>query len=713
MDFNGGSGAAEEGVHRENPHTPCAPLTPLSPPPMTPTSPNATAMAEQQWQPHFSPRPSSPPLGGQMRTVDEPHRSSRTAGANAGRQYFYTSPSPTETDQVRAADGLHRTWLPTTPPMSAGACAPSSTDYGASPSTTLVHRSSGAVQPITRRNGETACDGNIHGSDEKHNCNGGRPLRDEGSGADNLHGTLAVRLTAEEEQAARLRAYDEMVISTAVVNDEGGADGLLVTDGCDFVADTLHTILPTGVTRWFSNSVNAVAHTSSHMVPDGVRSAANTVSSTVGVGAQHIGDAIGRVPDLVVDAIPAAVMSDDMKHLLFTDFSNTFRSFFHTNILSMPFVFRQAGLVGGLLLHGFVALTSEYATEAYFGAKNQMKGAHRVVVYGDVPLMIWGKWYPMINVFYGVIHLVGFIAFSSSNAVVLLGAMGIKGDSAQALGFILPSAIALPLVLMKSARSQKSLAIMSNTLVLSSVVLMCVDFTYKPQPPMKLWPYSPSDFFVALGVEVYAFTGIGSAITVERAMAPQRYLKLLRVSVAITWALLMIFGLNGFIAYGSHTCSVMTVSLKAGPLQTAVSVLLFLASLTIIPQHTFPLCELSDRWFLGITWLTHYWDMKPNLLRIAYLILSVCVAVTVPYYGLVLSISGSLGCGIVGLVVPAALDYVRRERWALRKGRTLRSWEYILVFGLGLYGVVVVIIGFVSGSYQLWKTIHTISPDSC
>ncbi|CBZ24891.1 hypothetical protein, unknown function [Leishmania mexicana MHOM/GT/2001/U1103] len=699
MRFNGNSGAAAEGGHRTSPQIFSPPLTPLSSPPMTPTCPNATAVAEQEWQPRYSLRPSSLPLGDFTRAMDETDRSSRAPGASAGQRYCHTS-SLKETEQGEAADGLHRTWITTPQPKSPGELAPNGTGDHTNPSTTLCHRSSGAVQSGSNRDREAA------------HCSGGRPLRDECSGANSVHHAHALRLTAEEEQAARLRAYNEMVAGAAVGNDAGDVDGVIAANSRDFVSDTLHTILPTGVTQWFSRSVNAVSHTSSNMIPDAVKSAASTVSSTVGVGAQQIGDAIDRLPDLVVDAIPPTVMSDDLKQL-FTDFSNTFRSFFHTNILSMPFVFRQAGLIGGIALLSSVAITSEYATEAYFGAKNQMRNAHKVVLYGEVPLMIWGKWYPMINLFYGVIHLVGFIAFSSSNAVVLLGAMGMKGGSAQALGLILPSLIALPLVLMKNARSQQPLAIMSNTLVLNSVILMCVDFTYKPQLPMKLWPNSPSEFFVALGVTVYAFTGIGSTITVERVMAPQRYLKLLRVSVAISWALLMAFGLSGFIAYGSHTCSVMTVSLKPGPLRAAASALLFFASLTIIPQNTFPLCELSDRQLLGITRLTHYWDVKPNLLRISYLILSASAAFTVPYYGLVLSISGSLGCGIVGLVVPAALDYVRRERWALRKGRTLRFWEYILVFGLGFYGCVVVVIGVVSGSYQLWKNIQTRSPDSC
>jgi amino acid permease len=520
-------------------------------------------------------------------------------------------------------------------------------------------------------------------------------------------------LSAEERQAARLRAYSEMLDPDGTTAGDGGGGAHEAGSKRGFFTDTLETLLPDRVTRWFSRSVDVVAQQSSTVVPNGVKRVASAAANTIGSGAQHIGDAIEQMPGMVVNAIPTAIMSNEVKQLLFTDFSNTFRSFFHTNILSMPFIIRQAGLVGGIFLLTFVAITSEYATEAYFGAKNQMKNAHKVIVYGDVPKMVWGRWYPMINIFYGVTHLIGFIAFSASNSVVLLGAMGMHGGGARALGLIIPSLIALPLVLMKNAHSQEPLSIMSNLLVFTAVILMFVDFPYKPTPPIKLWPSSATEFFVAMGVSVYAFTGIGSCIPVERVMPARRYRKLLRASVAIAYSILLAFGISGFLSYGDHTCSVMTVSLQKGALRTAVSALLFFASIMIIPQQTFPLCELSDRRLLGITGLTTYWDLKPNIMRIMYLVVSAFAAFIIPYYGLLLSISGALGCGIVGLVIPAALDYVRRERKGLHHGRTMRFWEYVVVFGLGFYGCVVVVIGVVSGSYQLWISIQTESTDTC
>ncbi|KAG5509693.1 hypothetical protein GH5_05551 [Leishmania sp. Ghana 2012 LV757] len=730
MHSNGNNCAAAEGSDHASPASPrlaisSFPSPPLPPPPTassmpptvllhtsTPTERCAAAEAEQEEQLLYSLHPSSPPLGHLTRATYETDSSPSAYGANAARRYFCTSPL-NETGQDKVTSRFFHA-LRTTP-QSTSACDPTirGAHDCACPSDPPRRGDSGTVQPTTNSDRVASNYRSNDSNDEDGNYSTGLPRGDEGNTDSGLYCTAAVQLTAEEEQVARLHAYDQMIGGWGSGAEAEGADGANTGNRRNFASDTLDTILPTTITRWFSRSAETVAQTSSSAVPDSVKNAASTMASTIGVGAQQLGDAIDKLPDLMVKSIPSAVMSDDVKRLLFTDFSNTFRSFFHTNILSMPFVFRQAGLVGGIVLLTVVAVTSEYATEAYFGAKNQMKNAHTVVVYGDVPLMMWGGWYPTINVLYGITHLIGFIAFSASNAAVLLGAMGMKGGGARALGLIAPSLIALPLVLMKSARSQQPLAILSNTLVLASVLFMCLDFSYKPKPPIKLWASTPSEHFVALGVTVYAFTGIGSAITVERVMTPRRYRRLLRVSVATAWALLMAFGLSGFLSYGNQTCSVMTVSLHDGPLRVAASALLFCASTTIIPQNTFPLCELSDRQALGITRLTHYWDLKPNLLRIGCLILCALAAFILPYYGLLLSITGSLGCGIVGLVVPAALDYVRRARWALRKGRMLRLWEYFVVFGLGFYGCVVVVIGVASGSYELWKSIQTNSPGSC
>ncbi|CAD2220331.1 Transmembrane amino acid transporter protein, putative [Angomonas deanei] len=441
---------------------------------------------------------------------------------------------------------------------------------------------------------------------------------------------------------------------------------------------------------------------------------AGRASSAIGHGVEAISGAIDAVPELFVKVIPDSIISEDKKRLIFVDFSNTMRSFFHTNVLSMPYVLHEAGLVGGIMLLIFVAFTSEYATEAYFGVKNQMRNAHKVVLFGDVPRMIWGDWYPMLNVFYGITHLIGFLAFAASNSRVLLAAMGLTGGGAMAVSLIVPSVIALPLVFMKREIHQQPLSIISNLLVLVSVIMMLSYFPYSSKAVgLRLWPKSATNFFGALGVAVYAFTGIGSCVPIERSMSPRRYVVLLRVAVGLAWSLLLFFGLCGYISYGTKTCSVMTVSLQPGGMKTAVSAILFVASLAIIPQQTFPLAELCDRLVLGATRAATYYDWKANVLRLSLLVVSIFAAWIVPYYGLMLAISGSFGCGIIGIVVPAGLDYVRRRRWGLLENRYLHWWEYIIIFGLGGYGCIVVVVGVSFGMYKMWITIQTNSSDGC
>ncbi|KAH9597896.1 hypothetical protein LSM04_005412 [Trypanosoma melophagium] len=100
-------------------------------------------------------------------------------------------------------------------------------------------------------------------------------------------------------------------------------------------------------------------------------------------------------------------------------------------------------------------------------------------------------------------------------------------------------------------------------------------------------------------------------------------------------------------------------------------------------------------------------------MRLATLAGCALVAYVVHYYGLVLAIAGAFGCGIVGIIVPAALDYVRRRRTALHEGRMLYWWEYAICFSIRIFGVFVVVVGVAFGMYNLWINIQTESIETC
>lgn len=500
------------------------------------------------------------------------------------------------------------------------------------------------------------------------------------------------RLRDEEDQRARLEAYD----------DQGGD-----MKGVEGFKDAFNTAPVKAVTNVVSKGFDIADKTFNLVaenIPKPLADVANFAGDNVKLLASTTGKMIESAPDMMINAIPEKLMSSETKKLVFVDFSNTIRSFFHTNILTLPFVFAQTGVATGLVLTSIVACFSLYATETFFQAKYQLTDHSRVVVYGDVPRMAFGDWYPMLNIFYGVIHLISFQAFAARNMQVLLKQMGFSGDS-YLLGLLIPGILAAPLVLMKQAPMQRPLSIVSNTLVFVACVTLVSVFPYS-QKSTTVASTSPNQVAIAIGVIVYAFTGIGSAVPVERTMEPQQYIKLLRVAVVVSFILLIGFGLAGYMSFGPKTCAVITASLPSGPAKTFTSVMLFIASIAIIPQQVFPFAEVMDRRLLGLKKIPEYWDREPNMARLGAMAGCAAVAYLIPFYGLILSIGGALACGLLGLIIPAGLDYMRRKKMAIRHKRRLQWWEYAIVIVMGGFGIAALLIGVFFSLFDMWQKIQ-------
>lgn len=506
------------------------------------------------------------------------------------------------------------------------------------------------------------------------------------------------QLTENEEQLARLHAYDEMGDTTGMDLLKKSRDVFVPS----IVSKSVGTMVGT-VGNVFNKMENAVDKVMDH-IPRPVTDLAHFAGDNVKLLAATTAYAIDKAPDVLVNAIPDFIMNKETKKLLFVDFNNTLRSFFHTNILAMPYVFNETGLVTGLLLVTFVASCSLYATETFMRSKNQLLEYKKVMVYGDVPRLTFGDWYPSINIFYGVIHLISFQTFSAKNMQVLFKAMGIPGDSFL-LGLIIPCGLAVPLVFMKEAKHQRPLSVISNFVIFLCVVMMFSTFPYTAASDTVL-STSGRKLIVALGVVVYAFTGIGSAVPVERTMDPILYIKLLRVSVGVSFVALVAFGLAGYLSFGQNTCSVIILALEPGGTKTAISALMFVASIAIIPQQVFPFAEVIDRRLLGLRTVPDYYAREPNLARLATIAGCALVSYLIPFYGLILSIGGSVACSILGLLVPALLDYSRRRRNAITEKRGMRPHEYIMILSMVCFGLFTLFGGVLFALYDMWFTLQ-------
>ena len=521
----------------------------------------------------------------------------------------------------------------------------------------------------------------------------------------------ADRSTAASAVAASVPA------GLVVISDAGGyvpaealpGGGVEVNKAAPYekIKDGLKDVVPDVVQNAFSKVTNIAGKSRAAIaeaMPQQVTVAASAMGRGVAKGAATAGALINNAGDRILDGIPDAVMSKELKTLIFTDFNNTIRCFLHTNVLAFPYIVSEAGLLGGVILTVCLSLVCEHTTELFLLAKNSLPNRNNMFVYGEVPRGIWGQWYPTVNVFHGVIHLLSFVVFAGHNFQVITGQFVDPADS-YFWGMVIPLLIAAPFLIIKDATHLRPLATVANFAMLIALCLLIgaisseqpadpseIDFYPKTQVAVPQQVTSgtiatvTSLFYVdtakqrwavALGLLVYALSGIGGVITVERTMVdrPGLYIRLLRTAFAVTLLVLLGFGISGYYSSGRGTCAVYTLSLDPGPLRNTISVVLFVASICIIPQQLFPFAEVIDRRFLGLKGQLPYFTTTPNVVRLLVVAACAIVGYNVPFYGLICAFGGALGCGLLQLMVPSAMEVTLVVRQVEATNSSLLSQE--------------------------------------
>ena len=507
-----------------------------------------------------------------------------------------------------------------------------------------------------------------------------------------------------------------------------------------FVSRGVSKVTPQFVKTGVSSAINvteSVLHSTVDATKNAAEKTASAVPQPIGKAVHATTEAVGNVmnfaangvtsiasttanileacPDMMINFIPDSFMSKETKHLVFVDFNNTLHSFFHTNLLSMPYLFNEAGLVMGIVITIFVAIISELAVETFYRVKYKFitdPKKQKVWVYGDLPRMMWGDWYPTLNILHGLLHLIGFQVYAAGNfKVVLRESFGYTdATGVKMLSCIVPSMCALPLIFLKQCKHQRPLAITSNFLTFLAAGILLFNFNWNTVAgDVDYFSESYDRLGVALGVAVYIFSGIGSTLPVERTMDPLMYISLLRKAVIGSSVVLLLFGIVGYLSYGEGTCSIIVLSLPDSPQKSAVALILFFASIAIIPLQTFPFTELIDRRFLGLRSIPPYGHWKANGQRFFVLCFGGAVAYFVPFYGLISAVGGSFTCVILSLIVPFALDYTLNGGFT--KG--FLNWPFARLAIIGGFGVFVLIVSLSATFYDIAVKITSTSTHVC
>ncbi|GLJ23089.1 hypothetical protein SUGI_0435880 [Cryptomeria japonica] len=208
--------------------------------------------------------------------------------------------------------------------------------------------------------------------------------------------------------------------------------------------------------------------------------------------------------------------------------------------------------------------------------------------------------------------------------------------------------------------------------------------------------------FVA-GVAVFCFEGFSMTLSLETSMRePQRFGSVLGCAFFFLATVYTGFGLIGYLAYGSETQDIITLNLPNDWSTVAVKVGLCTALLFTFPVMMHPVHEMFEMklmkssWFQKLSYSFSWMQMVLlKILRAGTVVILAVLALSVPGFGIFVSLVGSTVCALLAFVFPA-LIHLKTFKGSLNSAQKALDMA-ILTFGTvfavyGTYSTFVVVI---------------------
>eukprot|EP00052_Salpingoeca_macrocollata_P021965 m.189409 g.189409 ORF g.189409 m.189409 type:complete len:455 (+) comp21672_c0_seq4:984-2348(+) len=202
---------------------------------------------------------------------------------------------------------------------------------------------------------------------------------------------------------------------------------------------------------------------------------------------------------------------------------------------------------------------------------------------------------------------------------------------------------------------------------------------------------------IFFGNAVYSVEIIGLVLPMENSMArPSRVNRVLYVGMAIVAVVYVLFGLLGYLVYGSATQGTVSENMPDNVLFNVVKICLCVALVQTYTIQLYPAVNIIEKAYAPkINHLSpSQHRVVQTVVRSLIALLTVGLAAAIPHLGLFISLVGSLGAGALALVFPPLMHY-QLFRDSLNTAQRVRA--YVLI----LFGV----LGSVAGTFVSIKDI--------
>jgi len=381
-------------------------------------------------------------------------------------------------------------------------------------------------------------------------------------------------------------------------------------------------------------------------------------------------------------------------------------------VLTMPIAMSCAGLVGGVLGMIFVALVTIHCMHLLVSSAQKLvreKEQCQFLDYADTAeaafVSAGGTWAKysvfmrrLINIFLCMSQIGSnavYILFVAQNILPIVEAHLAPGWNYR----IYIGLLVLPVILVCSIKNLKYLSpcsVLANILefVGLAIIFYYIFDTQLPATDTVPWFSGVETFPIFFGTAIFAFEGISVVLPIENQMRkPQDMLGcagVLNFSM-VTIALLYIFmGFFGYLRYGEHIMSSITLNLPESPLAEIALVMFSVAIFFSYALQFYVVMDIIGPNILKPVVSDRAYPYAEFFTRVFLNLFTLGLAATVPWLELLVSLLGAVKMSTLSLMAPAIIDSA--AHWNsddTKLGFTYRTIKNIGIFVIGFLACVV------------------------
>ncbi|XP_071847513.1 uncharacterized protein [Apostichopus japonicus] len=390
-------------------------------------------------------------------------------------------------------------------------------------------------------------------------------------------------------------------------------------------------------------------------------------------------------------------------------FGNVFISFVGAGVLGLPSAFKESGILEGLLIMSFVGFVSVKAMlllidcKIELGKRPDVKKKFKVVSlepggheeeamlaenytnkvngqstrsensngdvqskdteefqqpkheidYGDIAFYAIGDIGKLTVDISIIVSQTGFscayLIFISNNMTTIYPSISVNQWVASMI---------FPLLMLCMLRHLHKLAIFSLFADFSNVLAYSVvfwfDFEHIQSVSSRLHPkeFSLAGFPFFLGISFYCYEGAGLICYLDASVSPEaraKFRPLFKFVLCLVTLLYMTFGICGYLSFGEHTESIITLNLPQGPMPLIVKVCLCFSLFFTYPVAMFPVVSTIERRL----------KMDPvknrtfgNFIRLVMVLTTAMVVIVIPSFTTLMALVGATCCTLLAFILP-------------------------------------------------------------